>query len=180
MPQEVQLLFTMAIAGVMIMTLVYLSLTIPAKLILGLRLSWASVIASLCMCWSSKIFVIAPILLVLPQESFENRWITGLFMMIMLFVYVGFLYLFQPDSLHQLTVKNLKNAALLKNSYLMDHHKKEWIVATKNKDTKRIAQLDIEIAKIQDERREIKRSFSKLNWLRAFFKRKEVIKTEAK
>lgn len=177
MPPEVQIMITMALAGVMIMSLIYLSLTIPAKLILKLRMSWASVIASLCMCWTAKIFLFAPILLVIPQEILENRWVTGLFMMLMLFVYAGFLYLFQPDSLHQLTVKNLKQAALLKNSYLLDHHKKEWIVANKNKDNKRIEQLDIEITKIQNERKEIKRTFSSFKWVHSIFKRNDA--TEA-
>lgn len=174
-PNELQMMFTLAMAGVMIMNLIYLSLIIPVRLIFRFRMSFASVIASLCMVWATKIFIFAPFLLAISQEALENRWITGFFMMIMLAIYCGFLFAFQPDSMHQTMIKNLKETELRKNTYLLDYNKKAWLQATKEKNTARANELDIEIAKIRDDRKAIKREFSKFKWIYRLFQRKAAL-----
>lgn len=172
-PAEVQTLLTLAIAGVMVMSMIYVSITIPVKWIFRIRISWASAIASLSMVWVSKILVIAPILLVIPQDALENRWISGLFMMLMVLLYCLFLFAFQPDNMQTITLKNLKETSLRKNAYLLDFNKKQWIKANKDKNADLVAKFDVEIAKLQDERKRLKYEFSKFKWLYNLFKQKK-------
>lgn len=171
--QELQVLLGLASIGVIMMNMIYLSLTLVLRLTANIRLSWASVIASLFMCWTIKLLILVPVLVMLPAETVENRWATGAFMMVMILVYILLILGFQPSSLKQLTLQSLKKTELEKNEYEIDMLKKAWKKASKEKNQAAIDDLDKKIAMAQDQRKEIKRIYSKFNSLRNLLSRKK-------
>ena len=173
-PNEVQVMLTMAIAGAMIMTMIYASITIPIKLLFKLRVSFASLVASISLCWAFKIFIIAPILLNIPEHALQNRWFSGGVMLLMVFIYAVFLWLLQPDSLQQAIRKDLLRKSLLKNDYLLDFYKKAWIDATKNKDLNLADQYDKEISVVREERKRIKYEYGGYKWFYKLFSQKQI------
>lgn len=120
---------TMVLAGVVSSNLFFIFIAIIASKIINLRLSAASVIASLLMAWISFIFIIGYATTNIGVLT-HSKWLVAFVFMIFTSVFVFWLFVFQPKSLRAMMldeiqikeIKELKKEKLQLSKKLKDKH----------------------------------------------------------
>lgn len=131
MPNQAEFftMISLVFTGLVVMTLIQLSAAVVASKAFKFRVSGASIIASMTLAWPTSMMFLAffSFIGLMPTVP-ENKWMVAFFMLVSVTVYIGWLWVFQPDTIEQLSLKKLKRLELKKNRieylYTMDKWKK--------------------------------------------------------
>lgn len=161
----------MVFLGLIVMTLMQLIAALVMNKAYKVRMSGASIIASMALSWpTTMMFMVcltyAGILLTVP----ENKWVVASFMLIPMATFMGWLWAFQPETIEQLSLKKLKKLELEKNKLLLDFAVNKWKEMKKSK-TGNIAEIETEIALIREERMVIQNKFRRFKPVSEWFKK---------
>lgn len=137
--------------------------------VLGLRVSGASVVASIASTWptSACLFVLFP-------ANTQSKWIVALFMLLVAIIFVVWLRIYQPHDIKKLAFLDLKKIQFTKLD-LAKKYKRDKIKEAKNsKNVKEVTRLEKELAEIYKEEKLLKQQYSSLRFFKNIFKKKEV------
>lgn len=105
---------TMVVAGGIVLNLIFFTSTFIFVKMFKVRISGASVIASLCMTWISIFFMSGFFVHVPLNNPNVLNWVFGFILLIMLVVYLFWVWFFQPKSLSDMIRDEVKQKDLQK------------------------------------------------------------------
>lgn len=181
MPNQAEILtiISLMFTGFVVMTLIQLIAALVAHKAFKFRMSGASVIASMALTGpTSMMFLVFLTYIGLMPTVPDSKWMVAAFMLVSIGSYVGWLWLFQPDSIEQLSMKKLKRLELEKNKILLDYTIKKWKKMEKEKDDEGIGAVEAEILKIRAERTMIQNKFRRFKPITEWFKKAPAVKND--
>ena len=104
---ETRIHFTMVLAGVITLHLIFLLFSFIIARAIKLRISASSIIASLVLTWLTMFCVVG----FFPATT-SNNWIVAIFMLTLVGIYLGWLKIFEPKSLDEMLRSSLKEKEL--------------------------------------------------------------------
>lgn len=157
---------TMILSGFIMLTLIFLLSTFIAKKTVGLRVSGSSIIASLSLSFPSSIALIT----LFPTDN-VSKWVVAFYMLSCVAAYMVWLWIFQPDSLLDLTKKELKSKQLENVAANQKHLLQKMREARKAGNTQQLETLKGQWQALKYEKKQIKQNFSRFKPIRAWFKK---------
>lgn len=177
------LYMTMILGGFITLNMIFLFATFVVSKAVKMRVSGASIIASMVCGWPTILGLGA-----LFPVNVQKGWVAALFILLALFSYLFWLWVFQPQSLHSMIKANLKQKELECLDIRKDGLKKQLAQFSKGQEFEAERKtIKEELFAIKFKRREIKKTYSNSNpvrkMLNAVFNRllsKKLSKTKEK